>query len=74
MFLATDAPHAKFDGRHIVLTVPSGNTNEQIAMTPHEALSMGHSLLLVASEVLRVANRDTEQIAEIVALPRRSVA
>lgn len=68
MYLATDVPSAKFDGQRIVLTVPSGNDSPQIAMTLHEAMKMGHSLIRAASSAVTEANRE----AEIVPFRRRA--
>lgn len=68
MFLATEAPRAKFDGERIILTVPSGNSSEQIAMTVHEAMSMAHGVLRAASGAISEANMG----AEIIAFRRRA--
>ncbi len=74
MYLQTSHADAKFDGKRIILTIPSGTDSPQVAMSVHQALGMAHILLANANKVLREANRDAEQIAEIVPIRRRSAA
>ena len=50
MFLATDIATAAVEGQQIVLTVPSGKQQVEIALTPNQAIHLSQSLLRAATD------------------------
>lgn len=69
-YLATGTPKATFDGNHVILTVPSGNGEIEIALNPGNHCQFCIRELEAAS--VEAFDQRTRRGAEIIQFPAKS--
>lgn len=68
-YLATGGATAKIDGDKIIVSIPTGNTVLEIAMTYGEAQRLGQFTVITATDAIQAANRAEPTTAQIIAFP-----
>ena len=65
--LCTGQPTAIAEPEQVILTVPSGSSSIEIALTPHQAIYLHRSVQMAAHEALERCRPE----AEIIAMQKR---
>ena len=63
LILCTARPDAKFDGERVIVTIPNGDSDLQIALTVHEATALSKRTGFACNSVVDACRSQAELIA-----------